>query len=238
MTADKPLVAAQGRVAEELIYGKDNVTDGASSDISNATSIASNMVRRFGFSEAIGPVSHMNDSDQPAPSEETQRLIDGEIKGLIEKAQDRAREVLTAKKDELERLARALVEYETLDNAEVQKGASLVCLPLRLLRPADRALRTCSHQGRADPEDGSRVDEPQACVTMYSYSRNSSLEQLDRCLDGGEGSAYRFAGHTRSSVLFQYPFRCRQHAIGAQREGRPRRVRSAHLFLARPHQPR
>ncbi|BGP06011.1 i-AAA protease yme1 [Rhodotorula toruloides] len=117
----KIAVAMGGRVAEELIYGKENVTDGASSDISNATQIASNMVRRFGFSEAIGPVAHMNDSDQPSPSEETQKLIDGEIKGLIEKAQDRAREVLTAKKDELERLARALVEYETLDSAEVQK---------------------------------------------------------------------------------------------------------------------
>ncbi|GAA5860530.1 hypothetical protein JCM3774_006199 [Rhodotorula dairenensis] len=114
-------VAMGGRVAEELVYGKENVTDGASSDISNATSIASNMVRRFGFSDSVGPVSHMNDSDQPPPSEETQRLIDSEVKTLIEQAQDRARVVLASKKDELERLAQALVDFETLDLAEVQK---------------------------------------------------------------------------------------------------------------------
>ncbi|KWU46418.1 YPR024Wp-like protein [Rhodotorula sp. JG-1b] len=115
-------VAMGGRVAEELVYGKENVTDGASSDISNATSIASNMVRRFGFSDSIGPVSYMGgDSDQPPPSEETQRLIDSEVKTLIEQAQERARVVLASKKDELERLAQALVDFETLDLAEVQK---------------------------------------------------------------------------------------------------------------------
>lgn len=112
-----------GRVAEELVYGKENITDGASSDISNATSIASNMVRRFGFSDSVGPVSHMNESDQPQPSEETQRLIDSEVKTLIEQAQQRARDVLASKKDELERLAQALVDFETLDLNEVQKGA-------------------------------------------------------------------------------------------------------------------
>ncbi|GAA5989229.1 hypothetical protein JCM10908_001215 [Rhodotorula pacifica] len=114
-------VAMGGRVAEELVYGKENITDGASSDISNATSIASNMVRRFGFSDSVGPVSHMNDSDQPQPSEETQRLIDSEVKTLIEQAQERAREVLASKKDELERLAQALVDFETLDLAEVKR---------------------------------------------------------------------------------------------------------------------
>ncbi|GAA5968173.1 hypothetical protein JCM11641_003757 [Rhodosporidiobolus odoratus] len=113
-------VAMGGRVAEELIYGKDNISDGASSDISNATSIANSMVRRLGFSDAVGPVS-FGDSDGPGPSGETQKLIDAEIKGLIEAAQERARVTLRNKKGELERLAKALVEYETLDAAEVQK---------------------------------------------------------------------------------------------------------------------
>lgn len=125
-------VAMGGRVAEELVYGKENVTDGASSDISNATSIASNMVRRFGFSDSIGPVSYMGgDSDQPPPSEETQRLIDSEVKTLIEQAQERARVVLASKKDELERLAQALVDFETLDLSEVQKGEEIVGFPAR-----------------------------------------------------------------------------------------------------------
>ncbi|GAA5830252.1 hypothetical protein JCM11251_001284 [Rhodosporidiobolus azoricus] len=114
-------VAMGGRVAEELIYGKDNITDGASSDISNATNIASAMVRRFGFSDAIGPVSVTGDSDAPPASEETQRVIDSEVRGLIEAAQERARQCLRSKSQELERLARALVEYETLDVGEVRK---------------------------------------------------------------------------------------------------------------------
>lgn len=114
-------VAMGGRVAEELVYGRENITDGASSDISNATSIASNMVRRFGFSDSVGPVAHMGEQDQPPVSEETQKLIDSEIKTLIESAQQRARDLLVSKKDELERLAQALVDFETLDLAEVQK---------------------------------------------------------------------------------------------------------------------
>ncbi|GAA5914555.1 hypothetical protein JCM8208_001202 [Rhodotorula glutinis] len=116
-------VAMGGRVAEEIIYGADNVTDGASSDISSATNIATSMVRRLGFSDAVGPVAHTGQASdgEPQPSEETLRVIDGEIRSLVEGAQERARACLTAKKVELERLARALVEYETLDSAEVQK---------------------------------------------------------------------------------------------------------------------
>lgn len=125
-------VAMGGRVAEELIYGADNVTDGASSDISSATNIATSMVRRLGFSDAVGPVAHTGQASdgEPQPSEETLRVIDGEIRSLVEGAQERARACLTAKKVELERLARALVEYETLDSAEVQKGASPLSLSL------------------------------------------------------------------------------------------------------------
>lgn len=112
-------VAMGGRVAESLIYGEDNVTDGASSDISNATSLANNMVKRFGFSDLVGPVAHTNDSDAPT-SPATQALIESEVRGLIEQAQQRATNLLTEKKVELDRLARALVEHETLDLKEVK----------------------------------------------------------------------------------------------------------------------
>jgi hypothetical protein len=143
------LLHRQGRVAEELQYGKDNVTDGASSDISNATSIASSMVRRFGFSDALGPVAHPGGDNEP-PSQETQKLIDSEIKGLLEAAQDRARAVLKSRKHELERLAKALVEYETLDAAETQKGSlafsSFSVFPDRVLT----FISFDSHQGRED----------------------------------------------------------------------------------------
>lgn len=89
-------------------------------DISNATSMAQNMVRRFGFSDLVGPVSHTGDSDTPI-SPATQSLIESEIRGLIEQAQQRAKDLLTEKKVELDRLAKALVEHETLDLNEVRK---------------------------------------------------------------------------------------------------------------------
>ncbi|GAA5931414.1 i-AAA protease YME1 [Sporobolomyces koalae] len=125
-------VAMGGRAAEEMMYGKDNVTDGASSDIQNATNIASALVRRFGFSTKVGPVSYADAADSPAPSQETLREIDNEVRGLIEAAEARAKELLEIKKNELERLATALVEYETLDLSEVQRVIKGESLPERI----------------------------------------------------------------------------------------------------------
>ncbi|GAA5910896.1 i-AAA protease YME1 [Sporobolomyces salmoneus] len=125
-------VAMGGRAAEEMMYGKDNVTDGASSDIQNATNIASALVRRFGFSPKVGPVSYSDSADSPAPSQETMREIDNEVRGLIEAAEVRAKDLLEEKKQELERLAKALVEYETLDSNEVQRVIKGESLPDRI----------------------------------------------------------------------------------------------------------
>lgn len=100
-----------------------SVTDGASSDIANATSLASAMVRRLGFSDKIGPVAHSGDGDS-ITSPETQATIESEIRTLIEQANARAKELLKSKHVELERLARALVEHETLDLNEIKKGES------------------------------------------------------------------------------------------------------------------
>ncbi|GAA6012490.1 hypothetical protein JCM11491_004348 [Sporobolomyces phaffii] len=125
-------VAMGGRAAEEMMYGKDNVTDGASSDIQSATNIASALVRRFGFSDKVGPVSYSDSADGPSPSQETLREIDNEVRGLIEAAETRAMDLLEAKKHELERLAKALVEYETLDSHEVQRVIKGESLPDRI----------------------------------------------------------------------------------------------------------
>lgn len=81
------------------------------------------MVRRFGFSDLIGPVSHSNDSDTTT-SPATQAAIESEIRSLIEAAQERAKTLLSDKAVELERLARALVEHETLNLSEVKRGLS------------------------------------------------------------------------------------------------------------------
>ncbi|KAI8148791.1 peptidase family M41-domain-containing protein [Fennellomyces sp. T-0311] len=107
-----------GRIAEELIFGPDNVTSGAHSDIVKATEVAKRMVRHYGMSDKIGPVEY-DDEDMQLLSTDTKQLIEGEIKEFVLGAELRAREVLTNHMDELHRLAKALIEYETLSQQEI-----------------------------------------------------------------------------------------------------------------------
>ncbi|KAK0240143.1 ATP-dependent peptidase [Armillaria nabsnona] len=109
-------VSMGGRVAESLIYGPENVTSGASSDIQNATSIAQSMVKRWGFSK-LGPV-YFNDKDtSPARMQQ----IEDEVTNIIKTGEARVVALLQAKIDELHKLAHALVEHETLDSQQVRK---------------------------------------------------------------------------------------------------------------------
>lgn len=107
-----------GRVAEELIFGQENVTSGASSDIMKATDVAKRMVRYYGMSEKVGPVNH-DDEDMQLLSAQTKQLIESEILNLIENSERRAKHILVEHREELDRLANALVEYETLDYQEI-----------------------------------------------------------------------------------------------------------------------
>ncbi|KAG8917638.1 i-AAA protease yme1 [Tulasnella sp. 417] len=109
-------VSMGGRAAEEIIYGKKLVTSGCSSDLKNATQVATGMIRYYGYSEELGPV-HFGDDTSPAKRGE----IDAEIKRLLVDGFARAKTLLTEKEDELHKLADALVEYETLDSEEVNK---------------------------------------------------------------------------------------------------------------------
>lgn len=111
-------VCMGGRVAEELIFGQDNVTSGASSDIMKATDVAKRMVRYYGMSEKVGPVNH-DDDDMQLLSTQTKQLIESEILNLIESSEKRAKHILVEHREELDRLANALVEYETLDYQEI-----------------------------------------------------------------------------------------------------------------------
>lgn len=110
-------VAMGGRVAEELIYGRDNVTSGASSDIRAATRTATAMVKQWGFSK-LGPVFYDNRDD--SISQKRQEEIEDEITLLVRGGESRAAVILESKLDELHRLANALVEYETLNADEVR----------------------------------------------------------------------------------------------------------------------
>ena len=118
-----------GRVAEEIKFGKENVTSGAASDIKQATRLARAMVTRWGFSEEIGPVDYGEDQGEvflgqqivqsSRVSTETAAKIEKEVRNLVQAGLDKAREVLTEKRAEWETLAEGLLEYETLSGEEI-----------------------------------------------------------------------------------------------------------------------
>ncbi len=114
-----------GRVAEELIFGDDNVTTGASNDIQRATQLARDMVTKYGLSEELGPMTYTDEEDEvflgrsvtqhKHVSEETARRIDEVVRGVIDRAYARAREILVRENVKLEAMAQALLQYETID---------------------------------------------------------------------------------------------------------------------------
>ncbi len=120
-----------GRVAEELIFGKENVTSGASSDIEQATRLARAMVTRWGFSDKLGVVSYGENQEEvflghsvartQNVSAETAKIIDAEIKRLVQAGYDAAKYILTSRLEDLHTLAKALLEYETLSGEEIVK---------------------------------------------------------------------------------------------------------------------
>jgi cell division protease FtsH len=121
-------VSMGGRVAEELVFGHDKVSSGASSDIQYATDLARNMVTKWGMSDKLGPLQYessydgylgMGQTQRLMAGEETNKLIDAEIRALVEGAHKRATEVLTTQRDKLELLAEALLEYETLSGDDI-----------------------------------------------------------------------------------------------------------------------
>jgi cell division protease FtsH len=121
-------VSMGGRVAEELIFGHDKVSSGASSDIQYATSLARNMVTQWGMSEKLGPLQYEEQqesylgyggSQRTMRSGKTNELIDSEIKDLVEGAHKRATQILTKEKKKLHLLAEALLEYETLSGDDI-----------------------------------------------------------------------------------------------------------------------
>jgi len=118
-----------GRVAEEIVFGKDNVSSGAANDIKQATDKARSMVTEWGMSNKLGPQRY-NDNEEEVflghsvaqrknVSDATAELIDQEVKEIIEAGQRKAREVLTENRDSLDRLAKALLEHETLTGDQV-----------------------------------------------------------------------------------------------------------------------
>ncbi len=113
-------VAMGGRVAEELIFGDENVTSGAMSDIANATKTARAMVTKYGFSEEVGIVYHGGSTGEESASGATRAKIDAEVKKLAEESYRRAKDLLKKHAKEHHLLAESLLEYETLTGDEVR----------------------------------------------------------------------------------------------------------------------
>ncbi len=124
---DDLIVGMGGRAAEELIFGYDKVTTGASSDISHVTDMARSMVTKWGLSDEVGTVNYSADEaknpyglPQKDFSDETAKIIDEEVKRIVQEALDDARSILKKNKKQLEKLAKALLEFETLTGSEIK----------------------------------------------------------------------------------------------------------------------
>lgn len=125
------IICMGGRVSEELKFGYDKVTSGASSDIAAATNLARAMVTEWGMSDVLGPVMYVENSNEvflgrsvtqnQNMSEETARLVDSEIKRLVTDAHTEAAKILKENDKELETLAQAFMEYETLTGEEIKE---------------------------------------------------------------------------------------------------------------------
>ncbi|CAK7232976.1 i-AAA protease yme1 [Sporothrix bragantina] len=126
-------VSLGGKLAEEIVYGNEMVTGGASSDLEHATSIAYRMVTQLGMSEKVGPVQFWSRYNQL--SSETKSVIEAEVQKTLFEAYERSRKLLQSKRKELDLLAKALLEYETLDKDEVLKVISGQSLPDRIPVP-------------------------------------------------------------------------------------------------------
>ncbi len=119
-----------GRIAEEMIFGPEHVTTGASNDIKRATEIARNMVTRWGLSERLGPLAYGEEEEElflgrsvtqhKNVSDETAHLIDEEIRNIIERNYERAERILRENIDKLHAMAEALIKYETIDQEQIE----------------------------------------------------------------------------------------------------------------------
>ena len=128
-----------GRIAEELVFGSDKVTTGASNDIQRATEIARNMVTKWGLSEKLGPLSYDEEDGEvflgksvtqhKNISDETAHVIDEEIRNIIERNYVIAEKILKDNKDKLHTMAEALIEFETIDADQIDD--IMECNPVR-----------------------------------------------------------------------------------------------------------
>lgn len=124
---DRVAVLTAGRIAEELIFGAENITTGAANDIQVATRIAGAVIKRFGMSEKVGFLQFEDDREfdymayKPSYSDQTAQVIDVEVKNLVQKQYDHAKQILTREKKLLEVVAKELLQKEALSDVEFEE---------------------------------------------------------------------------------------------------------------------
>jgi cell division protease FtsH len=158
-----------GRIAEEMVLGENGITTGASNDIERASSLARNMVTKWGLSEKLGPLKYADDDDQPflgasagsrgvSVSGETARLIDEEVRRIIDECYARARVILEENEEKLYLMADALMDYETLDSAQI--GDIMEGVPPRPPRdPGDNTGSGTAENDAPGPAIGGAAEE-------------------------------------------------------------------------------
>jgi cell division protease FtsH len=145
-----------GRVAEELIFGGDKVTTGASNDIERATRMARNMVTKWGLSDEMGPIAYGENEDEvflgrsvtqhKSVSDDTARRIDEVVRSILDKAYSKSTQILTEHLEQLHTMAKALLQYETID-------APLIDAIMEGREPPPPAGWTKSGNGGSKPEE-------------------------------------------------------------------------------------
>ena len=168
-----------GRVAEELIFGREKVTSGASSDIEQATRLARMMVTRWGLSEALGTVSYGENQDEvflgmsvsrtQNASEATVQKIDTEIRRFVEEGYNEATRILTEKRADLETLAKGLLEFETLTGDEIR-----TCSTAR----SRTASRCWSRPRRAPPRCRRPASRARVPIRTPAWSRSRRRKRI------------------------------------------------------------
>jgi cell division protease FtsH len=161
-----------GRLAEEIVFGPDKVTTGASNDIQCATDIARSMVTQYGMSDRLGPLLYSGGNDQSFlegnaaqirhVSNDTACAIDQAVREIIERNYLRARRILEANLDPLHRMAAALIEYETIDREQIQA----IMQGRDAGPPASQEIP--ARAARANSRNSVEIREASRCSGMYS----------------------------------------------------------------------
>ena len=154
-----------GRIAEEMIYGVDAVTTGASNDIERATEIARNMVTKWGFSEKLGPLTYSEEDGEvflgrsvtqhKQVSNDTANAIDQEVRNIVDASYKQAKDILIEKRAALEMMSAALMKYETIDESQL-KDIMLGKEP----QPPEDWDDDHTRQSKAGDADTKKTDDP------------------------------------------------------------------------------